>query len=125
LSRLVPQLSPASRRASVAIAACFLALALTACGGEDRPAADGEARGATGATGAEGAGEPAPFDQRLRRRIIEQQGLSSDEARCVIDKTSERVDEGDLEEARKGKVPPAVTQAVLGAGARCSLRDEE
>jgi hypothetical protein len=136
---LRPPLAP---RLNLRAAACGLlaaaALTLAACGGSSTTtvtatgSAPTTATTATTATTSGGATSTtstgtstasdvrALFDTALRKNLVQQQGLSSAQADCVLNELQKNLPDSQIQATISGQVPKEVTDAAFKAGLKCA-----
>jgi hypothetical protein len=137
-SRLVPRLKP-----RVALCGLFAAaaLVLTACGGSSTttvittgatpttPATSTTATTSpttstatsTTSTGASTTSDlRQAFDNALRTNLVQQRGLSNQQADCVLNELQKTLPDSQIQATISGQVPKAVTEAAFKAGLKCA-----
>jgi hypothetical protein len=60
------------------------------------------------------------FDSALRTNLVQKQGLTSQQANCVLDQLQKTLPDSQIQATISGQVPKAVTDAAFKAGLKCA-----
>jgi len=60
------------------------------------------------------------FDAALRTNLVQKQGLTSQQANCVLDQLQKTLPDSQIQATISGQVPKAVTDAAFKAGLKCA-----
>jgi hypothetical protein len=131
--------SPLAPRLNLRAATCGLlaaaALTLAACGGSSTTTVTATGSAPTTATTATTSGGStsttstgtstasdvrALFDTALRKNLVQQQGLSSAQADCVLNELQKNLPDSQIQATISGQVPKEVTDAAFKAGLKCA-----
>jgi hypothetical protein len=131
--------SPLAPRPKLPAATCGLlaaaALTLAACGGSSTTTVTATGSAPTTATTATTSGGStsttstgtstasdvrALFDTALRKNLVQQQGLSSAQADCVLNELQKNLPDSQIQATISGQVPKEVTDAAFKAGLKCA-----
>lgn len=60
------------------------------------------------------------FDTALRTNLVQKQGLTGEQADCVLDELQQTLPDSQIQATISGQVPKAVTDAAFKAGLKCA-----